>query len=685
MAITVRPRSAWRTREGGLPAMLSRKLKTLVAAAKESGAAISLTAGLRGKDFSPIPLIAFLVFVLGRPYRGIIQDPQIYLGRAIADLDPSGVGRDLMFVHDGQFGFSLFRFVVRAMVALWGPAMTGEVLALVAALAWFFAARALARQFVSGGAVWVVVIFAALLPNAYGAPYPFGFGELKAIPRPFAEAFVLAGLAALAARRDVVCVCCLAAAGLLHPIMALAGFGVLVAVLGLEDRRWFWFCACAGALSILGDALGLPLMDRLFTAIDPSLMSLRESYNAFLFPSLWPIESFAPLIVQATTIAIAAHSRQGRGRWILAAIILVGLGGIAISVIFGDWLSSLLVVQVQPWRTAWLMAVAGAMALGVCAVELWRRGPSGRMVLALLVLSWSFNTELGVAGPTAILALSLHFGAKRFAPLLKPQYVLATWIFTIVVATIWNIRIFAHLWEFAVAAPAGYDNIDFALIRKLLAFPLCALAVHFAIVKPRMGPLVLKICAILLLAALVCLWDRRPPAERMMEASRVPPDIMRLIDQRQGEVLWIDGMSETWFILGRPQWASPLQGNPAIFSSALAAEWRNRMQVLIDLRLADQKSFAPISTPLSADLPRLSQEGVRQLCVREDAPAWIIAPLEHGKEPPAGIEMKLWRLPEPQFQLTKGDGRYVWRRIDAFGVIPCAGQKPAGLRMLKQK
>jgi hypothetical protein len=685
MGITVRLRSAWRKREGGSSATLSRRLKTLVAAAKKSGATIPLPEAAGVGDSSPLPLVAFLVFALGRPYRGIFQDPQIYIGRAVADLDPSGVGRDLMFVHDGQFGFSLFPFVVRETVALLGPAMTGEVLAFAAALAWFFAARALARQFVGGGAVWVAVIFAALLPNAYGAPYPFGFAELKAIPRPFAEAFVMAGLAALAARRDVVCLCCLVVAALLHPIMALVGFGVFVAVRGLEDKRWFWLCACAGTLSILGGALGLPLMDRLFTTIDPSLQSLHESHNAFLFPSLWPIESFPPLIVQTVTIAIAALLQQGRARRILAAIIVVGLGGIAIAVIFGDWFSSLLIVQVQPWRTAWLMAVAGAMALGVCAVELWRRGRSGRMVLALLVLCWSFNTKLGVVGPTAILALSLHFGAKRFAPLLKPQYVLATWIFTVVVATIWNVRLFAYLWEFAVAAPPGYDNLNFVLIRQLFAFPLCALAVYFAIAKPRMGPLVQKGCAILLLAAFFCLWDRRPPAERMMEARRVPPDIMRLIDRRQGEVLWIGGMSEAWFILGRPQWASPLQGNPAIFSSALAAEWRNRMQVLMDLRLADQKSFAPLSAPESADLPRLSQEGVRQLCAREDAPAWIIAPLDQGKELLAGVEMKLWRLPAPQFQLIKGDGAYVWRKIDALGVIPCAGQEQAGLRMRKQK
>jgi hypothetical protein len=673
MAIIVRRQPALRTREGGLPPKLSQlPMTTFLGAVKKSGPAIPRTVGQWAKDFSPIPLIAFLVFAVGRPYRGIIQDPQLYIARAVADLDPSGVGRDLMFVHDGQFGFSLFRFVARAMVALWGPAISGEMLAVAAALAWFFAARALARQFAGGGAAWVVVIFAVLLPNAYGAPYPFGFAELKAIPRPFAEAFVLAGLAALVARRDVVCLCCLVAAGLLHPIMALAGFGVFIAVLGLEDKRWFWFCAWAGALAILGGALGLSVMDRLFMAVDPSLRSLYESRNAYLFPSHWPIESFPPLIVQTVTIAIAANLRHGRARRILAAAIVVGLGGIVVAAIFGDWFWSLLVVQVQPWRTAWMIAAAGAMALGVCAVELWGRGPAGRMVLALLVLCWSFNTVLDVAGPVAILALSLHFGTKWFAPSLKPRYVLATWVFTIGIATIWNIRHFAYLWEFAVAAPAGYDNINFAFVRQVLAFPLCAAAVYFTIAKPRIGPVMQKCCAIVLLAAAFCLWDRQPPALRLLAASAAPPDIMRVIDQRQGEVLWIDGPAEAWYSLGRPQWASALQGNPIIFSSALAAEWRTRMQVLMDLRLADQKSFVAVSAPLSADKALLSQEGVRRLCAREDAPAWIIAPLEHGREPPAGIEMKLWRLPEPYFQLTKGDGSYFWRRIDAFGVIACA-------------
>jgi|GEM_PF-3919840 len=102
-----------------------------------------------------------------------------------------------MFVHDGQFGFSLFRLATAALVQCLGLAARRENLAILAAFAWFFGIRAFAQQFASGATVWVAVIFTVLLPNVYGAPYPFGFAELIAIPRPSAEALVFAGLARL--------------------------------------------------------------------------------------------------------------------------------------------------------------------------------------------------------------------------------------------------------------------------------------------------------------------------------------------------------------------------------------------------------------------------------------------------------------------------------------------------------
>jgi hypothetical protein len=256
-------------------------------------------------------------------YRGIIQDAHIYMGRALADPDLDGVGRDLMFVHDGQFGFSVFRLAAAAIVWSFALAAAAKILAILAAFAWFFGVRAVAQQFASGATVWVAVIFVVLLPNAYGAPYPLGFAELIAIPRPFAEASVLAGLAAFAAHRDGVAFLFIAGATLLHPIMALAGFAVVLVVLGWEDKRWFWFFTPAAALVILVGWLGVPLVDRLFIAVDPALRSLHESRSPFLFPSLWPLESFPPLIAEATTLVIAAYAQQGRRRTILAAIRLV--------------------------------------------------------------------------------------------------------------------------------------------------------------------------------------------------------------------------------------------------------------------------------------------------------------------------------------------------------------------------
>jgi hypothetical protein len=213
------------------------------------------------------PLIAFSIFLLSRPYQGIVQDGYIYIGRALADLDPNGVGKDMMYVHDGQFGFSLFRYIAKELVAIFGAAAAAKALAFSAAAAWFVGAAAFARQFTCGGAVWVALIFAALLPASYGAPYPFSFAVPLAIPRPFSEAFVLAGIAALARARIGLSLGCLIAAGLMHPLMALPGISIFLIVLGVE-RKTFAFplrlrlCRFAGWRRVGPSSFGSPLCGR---------------------------------------------------------------------------------------------------------------------------------------------------------------------------------------------------------------------------------------------------------------------------------------------------------------------------------------------------------------------------------------------------------------------------------------
>jgi hypothetical protein len=174
-----------------------------------------------------------------------------------------------------------------------------------------------------------------------------------------------------------------------------------------------------------------------------------------------------------------------------------------------------------------------AMAFGICAVDLWRAGPSARIVLALLVLCWSFNTQCTVVGPAAILALLLHFRSVRFALWFTPRLVVAVWIFIIAVSIIWQIRLYAYLWHFAMASPAGYGNLQMVLIRGFLVLPLCVLTVYFIPAKPRINPFPLGAGVVLLLTVALALWDHRTPAQRMMEESSPQPEMMRLLGRER--------------------------------------------------------------------------------------------------------------------------------------------------------
>jgi hypothetical protein len=620
-----------------------------------------------------IPLIVLSVFFLSRPYPGIVRDAYIYMGRALADLDPDGIGRDLMFVNDGQFGFSLFRYLATAVAAVFGLAIAAKTLAFLGVLLWFWAAAFFARQFASGGAVWATLIFVCLLPASYGAPYPFSFAEPLAIPRPFAEALVLASLAALACGQTRLSLSCLILASLMHPLMALPGVSIFLIILGVERKPLFLLYTCVCAALLVGGAMGLPVLDRLFVAADPSLRSLYESRNPFLFPTRWPGESFPPLIVQAATMAIAAHFQQGRLPANSCGHRSGQLGW------HRGFYSLWRLAFIAPYHSAATLAhdmghgCGRSDRLGVCAIKLWPEGPGGRVVLAFLVLAWSFITQF-LAALAGILALYLYVCQNRYASLLKARFVPAVWLFTLVVSAIWQIRLFGSAWQYFVAAPAHYGCLLLILVKCLLPLPLCFLATYLAIAKPRVAP-GLKACfAVFLSLAAVLFWDQRTPGQPFVETGHPPAEIMQLIGEHKGEVLWVDGSAEAWYMLGRAQWATPLQGIPIIFSAALAKDWRIRTSALMNLRLADQKSFAPWSNPKGADRPVLSQDSVQRLCARGDAPAWIIAPIEHGTMPPDGLQMTLWQLPKPQFKLAKGDGDYVWQQIDAFGVIPCARQ-----------
>jgi hypothetical protein len=627
-------------------------------------------------------LVCAALWALCHPYPGIAGDSRIYIARIMADLDPHGVGRDMMFVNDGQFGFSLFPILGRGLVANFGPAIAAEIISALAGIAWFAAALALAARLASGRAVWLILIFVCVLPHTY-AYQIFLPAETMAVPRPFAEAAVLASFSALIARRPLVAAAFIFLAFLMHPLMALPGSAVF-AVMYLRDWRAIAAAATVAGLCIVSGVAGIPLFDRLFVKIDAEWLDLLLQLNPYLFPTHWTSTDYALLAVQTATMAIAASLLAGTVRRLFVAALIVGVGGVLVAILFGDILRSLIAIQVQLWRSIWLMAVLAQFGYAVCVWRLWtheRRGARAHIALALLTLGWFCMPDLAFASLVAALALVVHFGPWQMR--IASRYVALVWAATAVLVLCSYAGLVAVLWRFLAHMPEGAAlGTLYALRLNIEALPICALAALWLFAGPawrwprRFAAAGAAAAAIL--AALA--WRSVPPAPDDLQTLRRPAEFAAILDSHPGEVFWVDGKSEAWFVLGRPQWGSMQQSASVVFSRKLAMLWRDRAQMLLDIGLMPANAFTPWKPVEDSAILKVTRAALAHVCIRDDAPVAVIFPLEKGAALPAGIPGSVWTPPHPHFVMDANDDM-IWHEIDRYVAVPCAaisGEKDHG-------
>lgn len=608
------------------------------------------------------------LYLLMHPYGGIEGDARIYVGRALADLDPDGVGRDLMFALDGQSRFSLFPIVLRALVQRLGPDAAALAVSVAGLFAWFCAAAFLAGAIAADRRRWGILIALVVLPASYGHPGIFRIGEALATPRTLAEAAVLAGLASQLSGRFWSAALLMLVACLIHPIMGLAGLGVLSIVLVAEDRRWLALPATALPAIVLAAYLGLPLFGRLLQPIDPQYLSILRQRCSDLFPLLWATQAWASPLVQAASILIAGALVPRPVRRVLYAALLAGLCGVAANIVFEEFGSSLLVIQAQPWRLLWVTSVVGAAALGLCVTTLPRGGAGDRMTLALLVLGWVYSDDPLIAGGAGTLALAVHAAVRRRWIVPSRALMLATvWLVGALVACRAVLEAVALGWLVTRLTPGAY--LELSLIRNFgLAAPLALTAGLAWIDMARSRPARI-ILGLMLTLTLVNFWDERAPVFGRTEDRVARSDLIRAVAGRPGEVLWLDSGAETWLVLGRPNWINTLQGASIVFSRPLAMAWSERMGRLIALGLATEANRVPFAPPVPPRAPDLPVGAVETLCAAPDAPAWIVLPLRDGQVPPDGG--RVFPLHRPSVNAIPAVDGLSWNGTVAYGLLPC--------------
>ena len=617
-------------------------------------------------------LAAFGLFLLSRPYLGVHHDGRLYVADALAKLDPTGVGRDLMFVHDGQFGFSLYTpLLARVIDALGLPAAAMAVVAASLVL-WFAAAAMMIERLLadrSPALRWAALVFVIALPPLYGPMDVVGFGEPYATPRAVAEAAGLAGMAAYLSGRRVLALLACAVGMLFHPIMGLCSAAAIGLALALEDRRWLWAGGVGVVLVGVAVLLRLPLAERLVTVMDPAWRAVVEARSPFLFPSHWSVEAWGRMSVHICVLGAGGALLNGPSRRLALGALAAGLIGVAVAAVLGDRLSLLLFLQVQSWRMLQPVAVLAAAVLALLCFELPRRGPAGLLALALLGAAWMFRDVggLGLILAPAGLLLAIAGRLPRFS---RPSLVSALAVALLVSAAI----AYGVLRGLALARVLASAPHEQGLVSSLAwSSDLPALAVALSIglwlarawpAPPLAGRWAFALAIVLLGAAS---WDARSGFARQRDGGR-DPVLSVMTASRPGEVLWLAGDIEPWTLMGRASWSSKVQSAGVVFSRPLALALRGRAERLRLAGLAGEDWMRPLTRPASRPPPpRLAQ--VRRFCAAPDAPAWIVWPRWTDTPLDPGLEARDWSPNAPFVARVGGGWLVVWR----YAVIPCAG------------
>ena len=620
-------------------------------------------------------LVPFMLLM--RPYGGLVQDARIYVGRGVADLDPGGVGRDMMFAHDEQSRFSIMRAVVRSLLAALTPGEVSMLLALAGILLWLVAAAALARSLARGRAAWAAVVCVLVLPAQYGAFGVFSYAEAIATPRIFAEAAILGGLAALVSGHRLRGLMLLGAAMGFHPLMALPGLGLAALLLVRDDRRWLIPLGVVCAAILAAAALRLPLFDRLLVPVDTAWLGILRQRGEYLFPSRWPAAALSTCAYQLAAVAVAGSfspPRVGALLWGTAG--MAAFGALA-SLLFGDIVPSVLITQMQLWRWLWLLAVVGNASMALAAIDLWRRGSTAHVTLSLLALTFLLSAAPSLSMILAAVTVAWHVADLRGAlPILSSRSVAVAVAVAAAIIDLSRDGAALSLLVQSAETQGGYINWPQISSVGLQTVPLVVAAVASALLSWRVAPLSARFGTAAALAAAsvggVLLWDGRTTERLSIEHRDGAAELRTLIGDTPGEILWIDERSEAWFFAARPAFFNAVQGAPILFSRELAIEWADRAANLLRLNLVRPEDVAPW-----ADLPHSGDElvvlptAVRAFCADPSRPAAIVAPGRQLAAAPPGWTVNLWRPAAPIRRLSTDDAGLHWRTIGAFTVIRC--------------
>ncbi|CAG9253241.1 conserved membrane hypothetical protein [Burkholderia diffusa] len=583
---------------------------------------------------SPCSVIALalslaVLFLITHPYTGIRHDAILYTAQALYNAHPEHFSHDLFFEFGSQDNWTIYGRIFAKLISAFGLRASNLACLIAIQALWWSGMWRLAKKLLPAPWHWLAMFLVACMPSDYGAGLVFSYDEGFLTARLPAEALGLWAIASMLEGRHRIAIVLTIVATAVHPLIG--GASLVFVVLGRTPRVKWWRLLPL-ALMIFAVVEMPPLKVFHLYPFDPEWRSIARYNVPFLFPTLWSLTEWNKVCwAIALPAALCANQAQDhRALW--SNLTLIGIAGIALTTIADLAGQDAIWIQMQPWRTLWLLTLMQWPA----AILLVRRERHTRPTLIwLLAICWLL-LDVGGGFIALAVAATLHAAARRRAPA-APGARLAdltpalrrTWIgTTVAAATIWVIYQCAYQVG-RVAYPTGSVMFDIpwleTLIHTHLVITLAAVLAVLNLSRKRIAAIGLPVILAAFAAYGLVNIDQRSEAARILEAGADRADFTPFEGTvARGAIVYWDGPADEvvypWLMMKTSSYYSSTQAAGLIFHRRTTFEAVRRVELIKqDPRAArprdghdtDRKSTVFVSR---YEYVPLNRAGIRHIC-----------------------------------------------------------------------
>jgi hypothetical protein len=527
-------------------------------------------------------LVLTVIFVLTHPYSGIRHDGILYFAQALYRIKPEIFAQDIFFKFGSQESFTVFGRIYAQLIISLGVGAANILLILIAQLGFLSAAIWWIKLLLPRRLGFAGLFAICIASSIYGGAHVFGYAEPFVTARPFAEIFVLIGLASLYQGHKGIAFLLLLLSMAIHPLIGLPGMLLWWFWLIRHNRRWLILVILA-PLIFIPAALGVQPFNQLLQFHDAEWRTILEE-GAHLFVSRWSPLDWAMMATDVFFICAANKFANEKRRIFLQTVLYVLLAGMLLSVIGVDLLSNVLFTSLQLWRAHWLVHFFAVLVSPLVIWTMWQRGNLGKVVALLLgyaLLNRGLWTGLFALPLAAALWGSLSRGHQK----LEARW---PWIIGVLLLgaqlTMWQNNF--H-WDLSVIAlSSGSDlpiwNTAAAIILKppigplLLVAPLFLLWWKFGLQRRWVQGLV----SIVAVTIMIMGWDQRGAWAKMMEQFPMGEHPFSDVVSPTQDVYWRNNPLAPWLLMGRRSYYSGEQSAGQLFNRPTAVELTKRRKVM---------------------------------------------------------------------------------------------------------